>query len=88
MEPIFLPTLHSFRMSNVFTGSSGNLRFRAAPVFSEQMPQEPDLKLNAIHAEFWHGLFCYEKSRMEGAADFPLTDEGLEQLRQWLTDNR
>jgi len=88
MESVFLPTLHSFRMGNVFTGSSGNLRFRAAPVSSELLPADPDSKVNAIHAEYWHGLFCYEKSQIEESADFPLTVEGLEQMRQWLTDNR
>ena len=28
---IYLPTLHTFAMNNIFTGSHGNLRFRIAP---------------------------------------------------------
>ena len=31
MAELFLPTLHTFAMKNIFTGSKGSLRFRAKP---------------------------------------------------------
>ncbi len=31
MEELFLPTLHTFAMNNIFTGSMGAFRFRAKP---------------------------------------------------------
>ena len=31
MKEVFIPTLHTFAMGNTFTGSCGELRFRAVP---------------------------------------------------------
>ena len=31
MEELFIPTLHTFAMDNIFTGSKGLFRFRAKP---------------------------------------------------------
>ena len=31
MSQLFLPTLHTFAMNNIFTGSHGNFRFRIQP---------------------------------------------------------
>ena len=84
MGEIYLPTLHWFAMTNPFTGSCGMLRFRIVPNVVMKTPKEVDFEASSMHAEFWHGLFCYEKSEMEGEADFPLTDEGREAMRSWL----
>jgi hypothetical protein len=36
--------------------------------------------------EYWHGLFCYEKSEMEGSETFPLTEEGRLAMKAWLEE--
>ena len=89
MADIFLPTLHTFAMNNIFTGSWENFRFRIVPtvVKNEQNPKEVDMAQSAIHAEFWHGPFCYEKSTMEGEATFPMSEEGRTALKNWLESN-
>ena len=89
MADIFLPTLHTFAMNNVFTGSWENFRFKIVPtvVKSEANPKEVDMEKSNIHAEYWHGLFCYEKSEIEGAADFPMSEEGRSALKVWLESN-
>ena len=46
--------------------------------------KEVDFAASTIHAELWHGEFCYEKSEMEKVADFPMTEEGRLALKQWL----
>lgn len=84
MADIYLPTLHTFAMNNIFTGSWGDLRFRIAPNVEKRTPKEVDMEKSSISAEFWHGLFCYEKSVMEGQATFPMTEEGRLELKQWL----
>ena len=85
MEPdIFLPTLHTFAMNNIFTGSWGMLRFRAVPTVIMKTPKEVDMEASSITAEYWHGLFCYEKSEMEGKETFPMSEEGRLALKQWL----
>ena len=49
--------------------------------------KEVDFESSSIHAELWHGQFCYEKSEMEKSADFPMTEEGRLALKQWLEEN-
>ena len=87
MAELFLPTLHTFAMNNIFTGSCGLFRFRAKPNVVMATPKEVDFEQSSISVEFWHGLFCYEKSEMEGDRTFPMTEEGLDEMRSWLTDN-
>ena len=87
MADIFLPTLHWFAMTNTFSGSSGEFRFMIKPNVIMKTPKEVDFDASTIYVEFWHGLFCYEKSEMEGNATFPLTDEGREDMLAWLESN-
>lgn len=87
MPELFLPTLHTFAMNNIFTGSWGIFRFRAAPNIIMLNPKEVDMEQSSIHAEFWHGPFCYEKSTMEGERTFPMSQEGLADLKAWLEAN-
>lgn len=85
MEPrLFIPTLHTFAMNNIFTGSCGLFRFRAKPNVVMKTPKEVDFDQSTIFVEYWHGLFCYEKSEMEGEGTFPMTDQGREEMIQWL----
>lgn len=84
MAEIFLPTLHTFAMNNIFTGSSGLFRFRAVPNVVMATPKEVDFGQSSIHVEYWHGLYCYEKSQMEGEETFPMSEEGREQMLTWL----
>ncbi len=86
MEELFLPTLHTFAMNNIFTGSLGLFRFRAAPNVIMKTPKEVDMEQSTIHVEYWHGLFCYEKSTMEGEETFPMTEEGRSAMKKWLED--
>ena len=87
MAELFLPTLHTFAMNNAFTGSCGLFRFRAVPNVVMATPKEVDFEQSSIHAEYWHGLFCYEKSQMEGEETFPMSEEGRKQLLAWLESN-
>ena len=87
MIDLYLPTLHSFAMKNPFTGSSGLFRFRIVPNVIMKTPKEVDMEASSMHAEYWHGQFCYEKSEMEGQADFPMSEEGRLAMKQWLENN-
>ena len=84
MEPLFIPTLHTFAMKNLFTGSHGMLRFRIQPNVVMATPKEVDFDQSTMFVEYWHGLYCYEKSEMEGSETFPLTEEGRQAMLQWL----
>ena len=87
MPELFLPTLHTFAMKNSFTGSCGLFRFRVVPNVIMATPKEVDFEQSTMVAEFWHGLYCYEKSTMEGEQTFPMTEAGREAMLQWLASN-
>ena len=84
MTELFLPTLHTFAMNNIFTGSCGAFRFRAEPQVIMATPKEVDFEKSTIVAQYWHGPFCYEKSTMEGEETFPMTEEGRAAMKSWL----
>ena len=87
MNDLFIPTLHTFAMNNVFTGSCGLFRFRIKPNIVKKTPKEVDMEASSITAEFWHGPFCYEKSEMEGSQTFPMTEAGRIAMKNWLEEN-
>ena len=87
MPDIFLPTLHTFAMNNIFTGSWGDFRFRATPNVVMATAKEVDFTQSTINVEFWHGPFCYELSIMEGEQSFPMTEEGRSAMKAWLESN-
>ena len=84
MAEIFLPTLHTFAMNNIFTGSCGLFRCRAVPNVVMATPKEVDFAQSSIHVEYWHGLYCYEKSQMEGEDTFPMSEDGRKAMLAWL----
>lgn len=87
MKEVFLPTLHWFAMTNLFTGSCGEFRFRAKPDVIMATAKEVDFEKSTITAEFWHGPYCYEKSEMEGKQTFPMTEEGRLSMKAWLEEH-
>lgn len=84
MAELFIPTLHTFAMKNTFTGSVGLFRFRVKPDVVMATAKEVDFEASTIFVEYWHGLYCYEKSEMEGSETFPLTEVGREEMILWL----
>ena len=74
MEEVFLPVLSHFQNGNAWTGSGGRLRYRLVP------------ESVLISAAVWEGPFCYELSAAEEKREFPMTEEGLEEIRTWLLD--
>ena len=87
MAELYMPTLHTFAMKNLFTGSVGLFRFRVKPDVVMATAKEVDFEASTLFVEYWHGLFCYEKSEMEGAETFPLTEEGRQAMIDWLTEH-
>ena len=86
MEDLFIPTLHTFENNKIFTGSWGMLRFKITPAITMKTPKEVDMEASSITVEYWHGLFCYEKSEMEGKETFPMSEEGRLAMKTWLED--
>ena len=87
MDEFFIPTLHTFAMKNTFTGSAGNFRFKITPNIQMKTAKEVDFESSSMVAEYWHGLFCYEKSTVEGTETFALTEDGRVAMIMWLQGN-
>lgn len=82
MAELFLPVLSHFQNNNPWLGSMGRLRYRIIPTVAER--EEESL----LTAQVWEGPWAYEFSTVEETKDFPLTEEGLEALQQWLEEQR
>ena len=87
MNEIFIPTLHTFAMENIFTGSCGAFRFRIAPKVVKKNAKDVDMEASSIFVEYWHGPFCYQKSEMEGSETFPMSEEGRLAMKKWLEEH-
>lgn len=86
MPDLFIPTLHTFAMDNIFTGSWENFRFRAAPQVVKLNAKEVDMENSTIFVEYWHGPYCYEKSEIEGENTFPMSEDGRLAMKAWLEE--
>jgi len=84
MEKVFLPVLHSFENNNIFTGSCGALRYKITPMITMKTQKEVDLEASTMKGEVWHGPFRYEKSTIEDERVFPISQQGREDLQDWL----
>jgi hypothetical protein len=84
MAEIYIPTLHTFAMNNVFTGSCGDLRFKITPKVTKKNSKKVDFDASSMDVEIWHGLFCYEKSEIEDSKNFPMSDQGRSELIAFL----
>lgn len=88
MEDLFLPTLHTFENKNVFTGSWGDLRYKITPNIVDINGKDVDMDASSMKAEYWYGLFSYEKSEIRGEETFPLSEEGRNAMHSWLKNKR
>ena len=52
MEPLFIPTLHTFENNNIFTGSWGALRYKITPSIVMATPKEVNMAQSSMKAEF------------------------------------
>ena len=86
MAELFIPTLHTFAMQNTFTGSCGLFRFKVTPTVT-MSGKEVDFENSSMYAEYWHGIYCYEKSQVEDSKEFPLSEEGRINMQKWLESN-
>lgn len=74
MSELFLPVLAQFEEDNLWTASVDRFRYKVVP----------DVENRALNCEGWEGPWAYEFSQVERRETFPLSEEGLEQLRSWV----
>lgn len=74
MEKIFLPVLSHFQNGNFWTASGGRMRCQVVPGGDG----------DCLTAQVWEGPWNHDDSPIEEERQFPLGEEGLEALRDWL----
>ncbi len=75
-EELFLPVLSHFENGNFWTASGGRMRYRVDPVKEEDVWAD-------LEARVWEGPWSLADSTVEETVSFPLSEEGLKQLRAW-----
>ena len=75
-QELFLPVLSHFENGNFWTASGGRMRYRVDPVKEEDV-------WTGLKAQVWEGPWSLADSTVEETLAFPLTEEGLEELRAW-----
>ena len=81
MEGMFLPVLSHFQNENIWISSDGKLRYQVTPT---AVTGEDGAEEQVLMAETWEGPWSREFSVIEGVEEFPMTDDGIEELRVWL----
>ena len=77
-QDLFLPVLSNFENDNFWTASAGRMRYRVDPVKGEG--DTP----SSLTAQVWEGPWRLQDSTVEETTAFPMTEEGLDQLRVWV----
>ncbi len=67
-----IPRPFYFESGNYFTGSKKDFNFKITP------------KDGAFHVSIWHGFICSDLAQIEAEQEFPISDEGFEELLKWL----
>lgn len=81
MEGMFLPVLSHFQNENIWIASDGKLRYQVTPA---TVTGEDGQEEQILVAEAWEGPWSREFSVIEAVEEFPMTDDGIEELRAWL----
>lgn len=67
-----IPRPFYFQSGNTFTGSRKNLNYKIVP------------KDDIFHVSVWHGFICSELAEIQDSAEFPISEEGFQNMLQWL----
>lgn len=76
-KKIEIPTLLFWENGNSWYGSKGETRFFIEPVETENAGRE-------LAAEVWRGPMTKELSEILGRNRFPLSEDGLREVTEWL----
>ena len=76
-KKIEIPTLLFWENGNSWYGSKGETRFFIEPVETEDAGRE-------LSAEVWRGPMTRELSEILATNRFPLSEDGLKKVTEWL----
>lgn len=71
-KEIKIPDQEYFGYGNIYSGSRKEFNYKISP------------KEETLQSEIWYGRLCSEKSQTAAKADFPLNEDGVKELADWL----
>lgn len=75
MAELYLPTISHFIHKNIWSGSRGQADYWLAP------------SGDSIKAEVWQGPWCKDATEhIDFTREFSLSEEGIEEMREWLLE--
>ena len=74
-KELYLPTLSHWEYGNPWSSECGRARFLVVPAEGE------------MKVEMWPGPMSREFVEPQLTASFPISEEGIEEMRQWILDN-
>ena len=87
MNDIYIPTMLFWENGNTWYGSKGLARFFIHPVKHEPPENDPEAQAyTTLEVELWKGPLTRALSEVIATASFPLSEEGLVQMTQWLEE--
>lgn len=69
-----LRNFYFYQSGNTFTGSLNGFNYKI-------IPDSDKLKVLT-----WHGMLCSELAEIERENDFPMTQDGFDEMIKWLED--
>lgn len=73
-QQLYLPTLSHWEYGNEWSGERGQARFLILPAEGQ------------MNVEMWRGPMCREFAQVQLTARFPVSEEGIEQMRSWIVE--
>ena len=87
MAPVTIPTMLFWENGNTWYGSKGLARFFIHPVTVPAPEGEPEASPTTnLEVELWRGPLTRQLSEILETTAFPMTEDGLVRLVQWLED--
>ena len=74
-EQIFIPTLSHWEYGNEWSGERGRARFLIVPEDGQ------------MNVEMWLGPMCRDYAQVERSGSFPISEEGIQAMTDWLLEN-
>lgn len=69
-----IPPVSYFQTKNYFNGSCDDLNYDI----------RPDKDVTTLTVKIWHGKLCMPLSEIEQTKEFPVTQEGVDSVIDWL----
>lgn len=84
MAEFFMPVLSHFQNENPWSASAGRLRYWITPVVPRDEKKTPLWEKATLEVQVWEGPWERNLSTIEAAETFPLSEEGIAAIPDFL----